>query len=444
MSVETDGTTLDDGAKTRSVIPGDRRQPLLDMTLEPVSSLLRARRPGHTLPAGLYTRQDVHEADVEVIFHRHWIAAGVDADVPEPGDVYALDIGRSSIVILRDDDGVLRAFHNVCSHRGARLVDAGRGTVGRLVCPYHQWVYELNGELLDAPHMGATFDKALGHLRPVHLRSIGGLLYVCLGETPPDDIDDLARVMEPRLAPYDIRNARVAFETDIVERGNWKLTMENNRECYHCTSNHPELCVSFVHYDFGFDPDALSPEEAAEARAHAIRYERQAAAWEADGLPSSAVDHGPGHATNFRTQRLIIAGPGESQTPNGRAASRRLLGTMTRKDTGDVHLWGINSWNHVMADHAVVFAAYPLSADRTLVRTKWLVHKDAVEGVDYDLATLTTVWKTTNEQDAALVARAHAGVETAGYRPGPYSPLTEATLDDFATWYVERMRAHGF
>ncbi|MFQ8433925.1 aromatic ring-hydroxylating oxygenase subunit alpha [Amaricoccus sp. W119] len=417
---------------------------MLDLSIEPISSLLRARRAGYTLPAGLYTRPDAYEADVEVIFHRHWIAAGVEADVPEPGDVYALDIGRSSIVILRDDDGIVRAFHNVCSHRGAKLLDPGPGTVGRLVCPYHQWVYELSGELMDAPHMGADFDKGLGHLRPVNLRSIGGLLYVCLSDTPPEDIEDLAAVMEPRLAAYDLANAKVAFETDLVEHGNWKLTMENNRECYHCTANHPELCVSFVHYDFGYDPEGLTPDEAEEAKAHAERYATQSADWEAQGFPSSAVERGPGHATNFRTQRLIIAGPGESQTPDGRAASSKLLGGMTRKDTGDVHLWGNNSWNHVMADHAVIFACYPLAAGRTLVRTKWLVHKDAVEGQDYDLETLTAIWKATNDQDAALVARAQAGAESIGYRPGPYSTFTEGTLDDFTTWYVERMTANGY
>jgi Rieske 2Fe-2S family protein len=79
-----------------------------------------------------------------------------------------------------------------------------------------------------------------------------------------------------------------------------------------------------------------------------------------------------------------------------------------------------------------------------VVRTKWLVHKDAVEGEDYDLEHLTSVWRATNEQDAHLVARAQAGVRSAGFRPGPYSRFTEAALDDFATWYVERMTAHGY
>lgn len=417
---------------------------MLDMPDNDIRTLIRSRMPGYTLPAGLYTREDVFEADLDVIFHRHWIAVGVECDVPEAGDVYAVDIGRSSILILRDEDDTVRAFHNVCSHRGARLVPAGRSIVGKLVCPYHQWAYELTGELFEAPHMGRDFNAGLHHLRPVGLRSIGGILYACLSDDPPEDIEALADIMEPRLAPYDLPLAKIAHETELIEHGNWKLTMENNRECYHCESNHPELCVSFHSVDFGYDPDDLAPADRAMAEEHAALYEVKTAAWEADGLPSAAVEHTVGQATNFRTQRLIIAGAGESQTPDARAASRLTLGALDRKDVGAVHLWGINSWNHVMADHTVVIAIFPLSADKTLVRTKWLVHRDAIEGEDYDLDNLTSVWTATNAQDAHLVGLAHAGVRSAGYRPGPYSRFTEGALDDFATWYIERMTEHGY
>lgn len=415
-----------------------------DPSHEVISALVSARRPGYTLPGGLYTRRDVFEADLDVIFHRHWIAVGCEADIPEPGDVYAVDIGRSSVILVRDEDDRVRAFFNVCSHRASRLVPAGRSVVGKLVCPYHQWAYELTGELFAAPHMGRDFDKALHHLKPVHVRSIGGLLYVCLWGDPPQDIETLAEVMEPRLAPYDLRNAKIAFETDLVEDGNWKLVMENNRECYHCASNHPELSLSFHASDFGFDPEDLSPQERAEICRHDAEYAEQRRRWDAMGLPHAAVEHVVGKVTNFRTERLLIAGAGESQTPDARAASRIPLGTVTQKGTGDVHLWGINSWNHFMADHAVIFALFPLAPDKTLVRTKWLVHKDAEEGVDYDLEHLTSVWRATNRQDADLVALAHKGVESAGYVPGPYSRFTERSLDEFATWYVERMAAHGY
>ncbi|EKE45275.1 putative dyoxygenase (alpha subunit) oxidoreductase protein [Oceaniovalibus guishaninsula JLT2003] len=409
-----------------------------------VAALLAARRPGHTLPAELYTGQAAWLADCRIMFGRHWISVGVACDVPEPGDVIALDIGPSSIVILRDDNDELRAFHNVCSHRGAKLVPAGRSVVGKLVCPYHQWTYDLDGTLALAPHMGMDFDRALHHLKPVALRDVGGLLFACLSDDPPADIDDLAAVMEPRLAPYDLHDTRVAFEQDLIEDGNWKLTMENNRECYHCASNHPQLSLSFHAADFGYDPDGLTETERAESDALADAYRRHGEHWQAEGLPYEAVEHTVGHATNFRTQRLIIAGLGESQTPDTRAASSVPLGQAGRPWMGDMHLWGHNSWNHVMSDHAVVIAAYPVAPDKTLVRTKWLVHKDAVEGEDYDLDNLTAVWKATNAEDAHLVSLAHRGVSQMGYRPGPYSRFTERALEDFATWYVERMAANGY
>lgn len=409
-----------------------------------LAALLNLRQAGHTLPALLYISHDAYIADCEAIFAQHWIAVGVDCDIEEPGDVVAIDMGTSSIIILRDDDMNIRAFHNVCSHRGSRLIPPGRSVVGKLVCPYHQWTYDLDGTLALAPQMGVDFDRDLHHLRSVALTSIGGILYACLSETPPEDIADLQDLVGPRLAPYDLKNTKVAFETEIIEDGNWKLTMENNRECYHCASNHPELSLSFHSADFGFDPAGLTPSEKEEADALAKAYCDQGEIWASQGLDHDTIERTVGYPTNFRTQRLIIAGLGESQTMDTRAACSVPLGRMDMQGSGDLHLWGINSWNHIMADHAVIFTAFPLSADKTLVRTKWLVHKDAIEGEDYDLDHLTAVWRSTNAEDAHLVAIAHQGVSSAGYRPGPYSPFTERALDEFTTWYVDRMTAHGY
>lgn len=417
---------------------------MLNRLQSSISSLLDARVDGHSLPAGLYTREDVFQADLDVFFSRHWIFVGLECDVPEAGDAVVIEIGPTSLILLRDDENEIRVVHNVCRHRGARLLDAGSTVVSKLVCPYHQWTYELSGELIHAPHMGKDFDKSCRSLKAVNFKSIGGLIYVCLSDNPPQDIIRLEDVMEERLAPYDIRNAKVAYEVDVVERGNWKLTMENNRECYHCSANHPELCVSFIDLDFGYDPDSLGPGDREEAEAHFAMYGERTKGWEADGFPSSTVEQVRNCETNFRTQRLIIAGAGESQTEDTTAASSKLLGTMTRKDLGDMHLWGHNSWCHFMGDHAVTSIAIPLSTDATLIRTKWLVHKEAIEGVDYDLAKLTHVWIETTNQDADLVARAQAGVQDPAYEPGVYSRFSEGALDDFASWYVDRMRAHGY
>lgn len=408
-----------------------------------ISTLLDERVEGRSLPAGLYTREDVFQADLDVFFRKHWIYIGPECDVPEPGDATVIDIAGSSLIMLRDDDGEIRVFHNVCRHRGARILDAGTTVVSKLVCPYHQWTYELTGELAYAPHMGKDFDKTCNSLKPVNFRNIGGLIHVCLSDNPPADIAALEAVGRERLLPYDVKNTRVAHQTDLIENGNWKLTMENNRECYHCSANHPELCVSFIDLDFGFDPETLSPEDRETAARHEAMYAAKTAEWEAQGYPSAAIEQLTNCATNFRTQRLIISGAGESQTPDATAAVSKLLG-IGRKDLGDMHLWGHNSWHHFMGDHIITAMVIPLGPDKTLLRMKWLVHKDAVEGVDYDFDKLTSVWIATNEQDGSLVERSHAGVSDPAYVPGVYSPFTETQLNWFAGWYVDRMRAHGY
>ncbi len=407
-----------------------------------ISTLLHRRRPGHSLEQAFYTSEAVFRADMELIFGRHWIFVGQEPDVPEPGDVMALHVGTAPLLIVRDDDGAVRAFHNVCRHRGAQLMPEGKGQVGNLVCRYHTWTYALDGSLLFADHMGQDFDPACRGLRPVAVRSVGGLLFVCLAEHPPADIDDMAAAMEPYLLPHRLRDTRVARQLDLVEHGNWKLTMENNRECYHCATNHPELTVPLFAFGFGFAPENLGADELAEAARYDGMVEELHARWEQAGLPSRRLEHLSGRATGFRTERLPLAEAGESHTIDTRAACRRLLGDMMDARAGGLTFWTQpNSWHHLMSDHAVTFCVLPLGPDRTLLRTTWLVHKDAVEGVDYDPANLTAVWEATNRQDAALVEITQAGVVSPAYEPGPYSPHTEGLVEQFCLWYTERLAA---
>jgi len=409
------------------------------MTLD---QMLATRRPNHSLPAPFYGDPEIYAADLERIFGRHWIYVGVEPDVAEPGDAVTVDIGPASVIIVRDDDDVIRAFHNVCRHRGARLIPGERATVGNLVCPYHSWTYALDGRLIHAEHMGADFDRSCHGLKSVHLRSVAGLLFICLSDTPPGDIDDLARVMTPYLAPHDIANTKIARQIDIVEQGNWKLTMENNRECYHCAANHPELTIPLFAYGFGFSPESLD----AQGRANAERYGELVTSshenWEARGLPSREVEQLSGRATGFRTERLPLDRSGQSHTTDTRVACRKLLGSLTEPALGALSFWTQpNSWHHFMSDHIVTFCVLPLSPDRTLLRTKWLVHKDAIKGADYDSGNLTAVWEATNRQDGDLVGLAQSGIVSPAYEPGPYSPHTEMLVEKFVRWYVERMAA---
>ncbi|MFZ6049734.1 SRPBCC family protein [Pseudomonas sp. CR3202] len=417
------------------------------MNIAPIKShgdLVASRQPGFGMNAELFGRQDIFDNDMDIFFTKHWIVVAVTADVAEPGDVYTIDIGKSSIIVVRDDDDQVRAYRNVCRHRGARLKDAGKSTVGMLVCPYHQWTYDLDGSLKHASHMGKSFDPECRSLIPVHCKVVGTHVFVCLSDNPPADIALLEETMLPRFAPYDLTNTKVAYESEIIENGNWKLVMENNRECYHCAGTHPELIVSFLSEDLGVSLEEMNEESLLAFDEYKKRKAEIEQNWESEGLLYATVERLDEDAvTQFRTQRMIIAGCGESQTLDTKVACTKLLGNLTRRDLGDTHMWTHSSWTHVMSDHAIISWIIPLAPDKTLVRSKWLVHKDAVEGVDYDLQKLTEVWIATNQQDASLVAITHSGTQDPGYIPGPFSSFTEPYVDQFSRWYAARLAAHG-
>lgn len=416
---------------------------MLDSPESSLKALIRNRRPGYSLDAPFYISPDVFAADMELIFGRHWIYVGVEPDVPEPGDAMVVDIGKNSIILVRDDDMEVRAFHNVCRHRGARILHDEKTTVGNIVCRYHAWTYDLSGALIHAEHMGADFDRSCHGLKSVHVRSLEGLLFICLADEPPADFEDMAREMGPYIAPHDLRNTKIAFQSDIIERGNWKLAMENNRECYHCAGNHPELTVPLFAYGFGFSPDEMDDTDREHAERYSCLVRDSHADWEADGLPSREIERLDSRITGFRTERLPLDGEGEAHTLDTKRASQKLLGKFTTANHGALSFWTQpNSWHHFMSDHIVTFSVMPIDADNTLVRTKWLVHKDAVEGVDYDRANLTEVWSATNVQDSTLVGYAQQGARTTAYEPGPYSPHTEFLVEKFCSWYIGRMAAH--
>lgn len=408
-------------------------------TMTDICNLLARRKPGYSLEAPFYLDPKIFDLDVELIFGKHWIYAAPEPAVPEPGDYITLEIGTTSVLLVRDDDLQVRAFHNVCRHRGSRLCQEKQGAVGNLVCPYHQWTYNLQGALLSAEHMGDKFDVSQHKLKPVHLRNIAGLLFICLADQPPADIDDMARAMEPYLAPHRIADCKIAAQVDLVEDCNWKLTMENNRECYHCRANHPELTISLYEYGFGYQPnpencDGLAHFEQTVAQRHAE--------WEAGGLPSRELEHLDDCITGYRTQRLPLDRAGQSQTMNAEVASKKLLGNFEQPDLGGLSFWTQpNSWHHFMSDHIVTFTVLPIAADKTLVRTTWLVHKDAVEGRDYHLENLTAVWNATNAQDRTLVEQSQRGIRSPAYEAGPYSPFTEMLVDKFCNWYIGRLSA---
>ncbi|TLF51625.1 aromatic ring-hydroxylating dioxygenase subunit alpha [Halomonas urmiana] len=402
----------------------DPLTPAREATVE----MLQQRRRHFSLPQPFYNDERLFRLEMQEIFEKEWLFAGMTCEIPAKGNFITLEVGDNPVVIVRGNDGDVHAFHNVCRHRGSRLCVTDKGKVAKLVCPYHQWTYELDGRLLFAgSDMGKEFDLSAHGLKPVHVRTGGGFIFVSLADEAPE-IDGFLEALDHYLAPYDMANLKVAVESSIVEQANWKLVLENNRECYHCNGAHPELLNSLQEFDDTDDPRATPAYKALVARKQAD--------WEAQGVPFTLTRL---ERRNRLTRTPLLDGA-VSMTMDGKQACQKLMGNLQSADLGSLRILHLpNSWNHFMGDHAVVFRVMPLGPQQTVVTTKWLVHKDAMEEVDYVPEQMRKVWDATNDQDRRLAEENQRGINSKAYQPGPYSETYEFGVIDFIDWYSERM-----
>ncbi len=387
----------------------------------------------YSLEQAFYSSNEGFDLDMREVFEKEWLFAGVTADIPNTGNYFTLNIGPNPIVVVRDQQGQVRAFHNVCRHRGSRICMESKGKTAKLVCPYHQWTFELDGSLIFAgTEMGENFELKDHSLKAVHARAAGGYIYICLGETPPpfdEYLTDLATYLEP----YDLDNTKVAVESNIVEKANWKLVIENNRECYHCNGSHPELLNTLLEWDDTNDPRASAD--------FLAQVEAATKLWEAENIPHAHVSHANGRN---RLVRMPLRQGTVAMTIDGSRACKLTMGRIKNPDLGSLRILHLpNSWSHAQGDHLIAFRVLPLGPQETLVTTKWLVHKDAVEGVDYDPDNLRKVWDATNQQDRLLAERNQEGVNSIAYEPGPYSPTFEFGVINFINWYIDVVLANS-
>lgn len=392
---------------------------------EQVLRWLQERPAGTGLNRDLYTDPAVFALELEHIFYREWVFAAHTAELPTTGSYLTLQVGAYPIVLVRAGDGRINAFINSCRHRGARLCPQERGVAPKLVCPYHQWTYSLDGRLFSARYMGPQFDKTPWGLNRVQCETAAGYIFVCISKEPPD-FAPVREQLEAYIGPHRFAEARVAVEYSIVEEGNWKLVWENNRECYHCAANHPELARTFPD-----TPSISGVVGAAQDPNVAVHWKN----CEGMGLPSSFLLTQNGQ---LRTVRVPLIGDCKSYTMSGAPAVAKPLSdgiSMDAKIGALVAFHYPTSWNHALIDHGITFRVLPLSPNRTQLTTKWLVHRDAVEGVDYDPAELTRVWRATNDQDRRIVQENQIGIDAPTYTPGPFCMPQESGVEQFVEWY---------
>ncbi len=405
---------------------------------ESIADWLDQDRPGHTLPRELYVSAAAFQFDAHVMLKSVWLYACTVAHVKQPGDYFVFELASNSIIVVRGRDGQVRAFWNSCRHRGSRICEQQRGRAPRLTCPYHQWTYGLDGTLLAARSMAEDFDKADHGLVPVALENIGGLIFICMADDPPP-IDRVKADIADQIAIYDLDKCKVAVQDELIEHANWKLVMENNRECYHCEVGHPELVGVLGTYGFGKGLRDDGDGDMIDDRGYDALVAGKRDEWKALRIDRDLIEF-PGGWWH-RIARLPLANGAVTQSIDGKLACKKLIGPFAEPESSSLSVWTQpNSWHHFCCDHVVTFSLTPLSADRTLLRTSWLVHEDAVEGVDYDAINIAALWRATNKQDGHFSQTNHLGIATDGYRQGPYA-VEEKLVEAFKDFYVDRARA---
>jgi Rieske 2Fe-2S family protein len=360
-----------------------------------------------TLPGAYYYDPAIYAREQARIFGELWVCAGRADDIPAPGDYATAEVGGESVLVARSGDGRLRAFLNVCRHRGARLCPVERGRVaGAFQCRYHAWTYGLDGRLTGAPNLPAVdgFDRDAFGLHPVALEVWEGLIWLCLAETPAPlaeqlDAPILARFGErARFDRYRLGDLKVGRTIEYDVQANWKIVVENFMECYHCGPVHPEFCRLL--------PDFRSGQS----------YQNQV-----------------GVGTAFADEI-------DAFTVTGQGRRARLPGLLPEDDRLYYGLTLLpNVLLSLLPDHIIMHTARPEGPTRTRVVCDWLFDAGAVAAPDFDPDDAVAVFDLVNRQDWEVCALAQQGMASRAYRSGGVYAPSERHLRDFNDFVRARL-----
>jgi Rieske 2Fe-2S family protein len=357
-------------------------------------------RPGaQTLAGRYYTSEELLAEENERVFGRGWICIGREESIAEPGAYQLASIAGESIIVLRDRSGTVRAFYNVCRHRGTRLCSVERGRLSETIqCPYHAWTYRLDGRLVGAPHMSETpgFDMGDYPLHPAAISSWEGFLFVSLARGP-EPFDRAFAPVAGRFARWNLAALRTVRRIEYDVKANWKLILQNYSECLHCPTIHPELSTKLP-YTSG-----------------------------ANDLVEGA----------FLGGYMEIKAPNESATISGRACAIP-LGDLTGDDQRRAYYYTLfpTMMLSLHPDYAVFYTVWPVSARASRVVCEWMVNPAAPEQPGYNIADAEEFWDRTNRQDWNICEQSQQGVGSRVYAPGPYSPRESIP----AAWDREYLR----
>jgi Rieske 2Fe-2S family protein len=301
--------------------------------------------------------------------------------------------------------------------------------VRRILCPYHQWAYGLDGALRACGGVDVELgiDRDELRLGEARVEEVSGLVFVSMADDPPP-FEPARSDLERMLAHQGLGEAKVAARLRYEVRANWKLVWENNRECWHCHVGHPEYVRA--NYDTARDTESTRSELASRTR------ELRGGGLDVD-LAEIGLAPFPSPGRWWSANRTPNVPGFVTESLDG-APIAPPMGSYGRHDVGTLRVRVLPGfWCHASADHAVTTRVLPAGPLETMVEVTWLVDATAEEGFDYELDRLLPFWRLTSEQDWELCERNQRGVLSSGYRPGPYSPSREGNVIAFVDWYLD-------
>jgi Rieske 2Fe-2S family protein len=360
-----------------------------------------------TLPREAYFADSIWHREKERIFAHEWVCVGRAESLAAPGDYLVLEPAGESILVVRTKDGELRAFYNVCRHRGCRLVldappmpgDGGAsepaGHFGSGIrCPYHAWTYTLDGELRTAPFLdeGDGFRREDFSLWPVGIECWGGFVFLNLSplETAAEGrtlLKQLGAVPE-RLRRYPLADLRSAHRIVYEVAANWKVMLENYNECYHCAGVHPELC-------------------------------RVVPAFKQKGGSELDWDRGIPHRDGAWTF-----------THSGTSSRTPFAGLNDdEKARHKGELIYPNFMLSLSAEHVAAFTLWPSGPEHTTIVCDFLFHPEEMARPGFDPSDAVEFWDLVNHQDWRICEGVQAGMRARVFEHGYYAPMESWSLD---------------
>lgn len=383
-----------------------RRRPLAS----PVSAaeLAPTRQPtsrAHLLPGRVFHDPDIFAYEQEAWFAGGWVSVGREEDALRPGQYFLASVAGEPLIVVRGNDSVLRAFFNVCRHRGAMVVEDDCGTLARFQCPYHAWIYDLEGRLKSPRHTELLddFDPAEWGLVPVRLATWQGIVYLDLsGEAPP--LEDFLGDLPEQFGRWNLGALRRAKRIDYDVKANWKALVENYEECYHCPGVHPQLNKITPYNLGGYFPWA-----------------------------------GP-----FIGSWMEVLPEYETLSLSGDAAGRRPIAGMTDEDHNRIFYFVIwpNQLLSLHPDYLMLHWLFPLEPGRTVIRCEWYFDPAEMAKPDFDPSEAIEFWDLTNRQDWHVCELQQLGTKSRAYSAGRYSAI-ESSVHGFDLMVADRYAGDG-